>query len=245
MQWYHWRQSLESCNFFSVNLFTWRHFEINSFLEFKNLSLSGKVAISSFFVQTEVAFKSSSIEWCTLSDCLPGNIWHKVLSFQSPNLFWEFCLFFVLTFVTKRSFMVGEAFFKFWFCQTNVELLTISWIIIACHGCLVYRTFNLTWTVKGTRIFHSAVAHFWVCIFFNFVEDVFVVALYDAFDVFRAAITDFNNVAVENLVEFVLLRKMLWDEVKEFVTNLGNNIFVVGWIKPCYIAFPVFLVDFP
>ena len=65
-------------------------------------------------------------------------------------------------------------------------------------------------------------------------------ALYDAFDVFRTAITDFNGVAVENLVEFVLLRKMLCDEVKEFVTDLGNNIFIVGWIEPCYVAFPVF-----
>ena len=71
-------------------------------------------------------------------------------------------------------------------------------------------------------------------------EDVFVAALYDAFDVFRAAIIYFNGVAVKNLVEFVLLWKMLCDEVKEFVTNLGNNIFVVGWIKSCYVAFPVF-----
>ena len=52
-------------------------------------------------------------------------------------------------------------------------------------------------------------------------EDVFVVVLYDAFDVFRTAITYFNGVAVENLVEFVLLRKMLCDKVKEFMTDLG------------------------
>ena len=105
--------------------------------------------------------------------------------------------------------MVGKSFFKFWFCQTNVELLTIRWIIIACHGCLENRAFDLTRTIKGTRIFHSAVVNFWICLFFSFVEDVFVVALYDAFDVFGAAVTDYNCFADENLVEFVLLRKML------------------------------------
>ena len=38
---------------------------------------------------------------------------------------------------------------------------------------------------------------------------------------YSPAITDFNGVAVENLVEFVLLRKMLCDEVKEF--NIVNK----------------------
>ena len=47
--------------------------------------------------------------------------------------------------------MVGETFLKFWFCQTNVELLTMGCIIIPFHGCLVYRTFDLTFKLRGYK----------------------------------------------------------------------------------------------
>ena len=44
-------------------------------------------------------------------------------------------------------------------------------------------------------------------------EDVFVVTLDDTFEVFCAAVTDFNGVAVEDLVKFVVLREVFGDEM--------------------------------
>ena len=60
---------------------------------------------------------------------------------------------------------------------------------------------------------HSTVTKFLACVFFRFVEDVFVVTLDDTFDVFCAAVTDFNGVTVEDFVEFVMLREVFGDKM--------------------------------
>ena len=64
-------------------------------------------------------------------------------------------------------------------------------------------------------------------------------ALNDAFDILNTAITDFDTVAIEDLGEFVLFRKVLGDEVEELVTDIGCHVFVVGRVEPCYVSLSI------
>ena len=64
-------------------------------------------------------------------------------------------------------------------------------------------------------------------------------ALDDVFDVFCAAVTDFDVITVEYFIEFMMPWEMLVDKLKEFAANLGFNVLIEWGIEPYDIAFPV------
>ena len=62
----------------------------------------------------------------------------------------------------------------------------------------------------------------------------------DTFHIFRAAVTDFDGVTVEDLIELMVLREMLIDQLKELSGDFGFYVLVVRRIEPCDVAFTIF-----
>ena len=52
----------------------------------------------------------------------------------------------------------------------------------------------------------------------------------------------FDDISVEDFVEFVGLREMLMDQVKEKTSDVGGNISTEGWAVPDNVATPVTLL---
>ena len=65
-------------------------------------------------------------------------------------------------------------------------------------------------------------------------------ALDDTFDVACGAVADFHCVAIEDLVEFVMLWKVLVDELKESFGDFGLHVLMERRIEPRDPAFTVF-----
>ena len=90
------------------------------------------------------------------------------------------------------------------------------------------------------RSFHPAVA-LWLNVVTVSVafQDVFVVTLDDAFDVFGAAVAYFNGIAVEDFVELVVFGEVLVNKLQKSSANFGLDVLVKWWVEPCDMAFAI------
>ena len=70
-------------------------------------------------------------------------------------------------------------------------------------------------------------------------QDVFVVALDDAFDVFGTAVTYFNGIVVEDFVELVVFGEVLVNKLQKSSANFGLDVLVKWWVEPCDILFAI------
>ena len=104
----------------------------------------------------------------------------------------------------------------------------------SCYVTFVNYVINLTVSFHWTFCFFSAIA-FWSLVTW-FRCDFFIMSLDDFWHIVHATVADFNCIAIESFVKFLVSWKIFRYQLKECLCNVCWNRFAKGWVKSYYFS---------
>ena len=120
-------------------------------------------------------------------------------------------------------------------CYTNI----LHFTVLVCDLGLVHHGLSLTFVLHRAVCFNAAVTKvFFLFLSWFFSHQSFVVFLYFTLHVLMATETCLYCLSVEYFAEWASCREVLVHQVKELLSNIGDEALVEWWVKPYFITSP-------